>query len=156
MSKRKYYSLDKIKALKCQYSLIFGERSNGKTYACLKEILDLYKENGWQGAYIRRWDEDIQAKRMNCSAPCPWAKVERRNRKVCQKKKKKPLQPKKFLFPKKIYSVLTLSAPVAISMQKGVPPQLEYPHSIQVHGLPLKGLPNTAQHPQGGGEQSYN
>ncbi len=64
MSKRKYYSLDKIKALKCQYSLIFGERSNGKTYACLKEILELYKENGWQGAYIRRWDEDIQAKRM--------------------------------------------------------------------------------------------
>lgn len=64
MSKRKYYSLDKIKALKCQYSLIFGERSNGKTYACLHEILLNYKKNGSQGAYIRRWDEDIQAKRM--------------------------------------------------------------------------------------------
>lgn len=65
MSKRKYYSLDRIKSFNCQYSLIFGERSNGKTYACLNEILMLYKEKKWQGAYIRRWDEDIVAKRMS-------------------------------------------------------------------------------------------
>ena len=30
-----YYSLDRIKELKCQYNLIFGKRSNGKTYAVL-------------------------------------------------------------------------------------------------------------------------
>ena len=35
----KYYSLDRIKEMKCQYNVIFGERSNGKTYACLCEAL---------------------------------------------------------------------------------------------------------------------
>lgn len=65
MSKRKYYSLDRIKSYKAHYNLIFGERSNGKTYACLEEVLTAYKERKKQGAYIRRWDEDITAKRMS-------------------------------------------------------------------------------------------
>ena len=63
--KRKYYSLDKIKTYDAHYNLIFGERSNGKTYAVLNEILQNYHDHKKQGAYIRRWDEDITAKRMS-------------------------------------------------------------------------------------------
>ena len=34
--KRKYYSLDVIKKKNATYNVIFGERSNGKTFALLK------------------------------------------------------------------------------------------------------------------------
>lgn len=60
MSKIKYYSLDNIKKAKAQYNVIFGKRSNGKTYAVLSEILENYVRNRKQGAYIRRWQADIQ------------------------------------------------------------------------------------------------
>lgn len=56
----KYYSLDRIKKENATYSIIIGERSNGKTYACLREILRNYVETSECGAYIRRWDEDIK------------------------------------------------------------------------------------------------
>ena len=61
--KEKYYSLDKIKKLDADYNIIIGERSNGKTYACLENILHDYINLGYQGAYIRRWREDIIGKR---------------------------------------------------------------------------------------------
>lgn len=56
----KYYNLNEIKKRNCRYNLIFGERSNGKTYACLKEIIDNYFINKSQGAIIRRWAEDFK------------------------------------------------------------------------------------------------
>ena len=62
-TKTKYYSLDRIKELKCQYNVIFGERSNGKTYACLCEALRKWWKKGEQSAYIRRWKEDYRGKR---------------------------------------------------------------------------------------------
>lgn len=58
-----FYSLDRILAQKCQYNIIFGERSNGKTYACLRYALVNYAETGEQFAYIRRWKEDFRGKR---------------------------------------------------------------------------------------------
>lgn len=61
--KKKYYSLKDILKKDCEYNLIIGERSNGKTYATLKHILECYIKNGSQGAYIRRWKEDITGKR---------------------------------------------------------------------------------------------
>lgn len=36
----RYYSLDKINKKDCAYNLIIGERSNGKTYATLKQALE--------------------------------------------------------------------------------------------------------------------
>ena len=60
MSKIKYYSLERIKKEKAQYNVIFGKRSNGKTYAILSEILENYVRNKKQGAYIRRWQTDIK------------------------------------------------------------------------------------------------
>lgn len=40
--------------------LLFGERSNGKTYSCLDYVIQEYAEHGHQGAYIRRSREDIK------------------------------------------------------------------------------------------------
>ena len=61
----KYYSLNKINKKNATYNVIFGERSNGKTYATLKQVLENYFSNGSQFAYIRRWSVDVQPKRMN-------------------------------------------------------------------------------------------
>lgn len=62
-SKISYYKLDKIDELGCQYNLIFGERSNGKTYATLEKAIRKWWEKGEQSAYIRRWKEDYRGKR---------------------------------------------------------------------------------------------
>lgn len=61
--KQEFYSLDKIKELKCQYNLIFGKRSNGKTYAVLYEGVKNYVQKGKQMAYLRRYREDFVGKR---------------------------------------------------------------------------------------------
>lgn len=58
-----FYSLDEIKKIGAQYNLIFGKRSNGKTYACLKEGLKKYCKTGKQMGYIRRYREDFVGKR---------------------------------------------------------------------------------------------
>ena len=62
MKSKKYYSLKNIKAKNAQYAVIFGERSNGKTYAvCAEEILENFvKSDGVeQGAIVRRFDDDF-------------------------------------------------------------------------------------------------
>lgn len=61
----KYYTLNKINKKNATYNVIFGERSNGKTYATLKQVLENYFSDGTQFAYIRRWSVDVQPKRMN-------------------------------------------------------------------------------------------
>lgn len=60
MAKPKYYSPENILQKKALYNVIFGERSNGKTYSILKIIVQNYAKNKGQGAIIRRWDEDIK------------------------------------------------------------------------------------------------
>lgn len=47
----KYYSLKNIQRKDATYNVIFGERSNGKTYAVLKQALENYKKDGSQFAY---------------------------------------------------------------------------------------------------------
>lgn len=59
----KYYSLHDILQKDAQYNIIFGERSNGKTYAALEYMLTRYTKYGEQGAIIRRWKEDFRGKR---------------------------------------------------------------------------------------------
>lgn len=58
--KLQYYSLDKILEKKAQYNIIFGERSNGKTYAVLLYGLKQYVAHGKQTAIVRRYDDDIK------------------------------------------------------------------------------------------------
>lgn len=62
-----YYHLDDILELDALYNVIYGERSNGKTYSGLELAIKRYfdkddKYNG-QFAYIRRMREDIVGKR---------------------------------------------------------------------------------------------
>ena len=40
--KQKYYDLNPILKLDADYNIIFGERSNGKTYAVLKYMIEQY------------------------------------------------------------------------------------------------------------------
>ncbi len=56
----KYYSLKNILTKKARYNVIFGERSNGKTYAVLEHGVKKYFENGETMGIIRRWDTDFQ------------------------------------------------------------------------------------------------
>lgn len=60
-----WYSLDNILKHKAQYYMIFGERSNGKSYAVDKYIIDRYFNDGKQFAFIKRFEEDIKSKYMN-------------------------------------------------------------------------------------------
>ena len=62
-SENKYYSLKSILQKNADYNMIFGERSNGKTYAALEYGIKRYLECGEQMAYIRRWREDLRGKR---------------------------------------------------------------------------------------------
>lgn len=61
----KYYSSKKIDAKKATYNVIFGERSNGKTYNLLLKALKNYVVSGHvnQFAYLRRWKEDVTGRR---------------------------------------------------------------------------------------------
>lgn len=61
--KTKYYSLKRIKEIHAQYNMIVGERSNGKTFAILDEILQNYFKEHKQGAIVRRWQDDFKGKR---------------------------------------------------------------------------------------------
>lgn len=61
--KQKFYSLKNILARDAQYNVIFGERSNGKTYAVLKYGVEHFAESGEQLAIVRRWQDDFTGKR---------------------------------------------------------------------------------------------
>ena len=61
--KPKFYRLDAIKQYKAIYNMIIGERSNGKSFSVLEEILKRYLDTGEKGAIIRRWDTDFKAQR---------------------------------------------------------------------------------------------
>lgn len=59
----KFYSLKRILAKKAKYNMIFGERSNGKTYAVTKYAIENFAKTGKQLALVRRWRDDFIGKR---------------------------------------------------------------------------------------------
>ena len=59
----KYYSLSNILKKNCRYNMVFGERSNGKTYSVLDHAVQKFFKTGEQIAVIRRWREDFKGKR---------------------------------------------------------------------------------------------
>lgn len=65
MNKPKFYRTTRIDKTGAQYRMAFGERSNGKTFACLENILKNYALKGEQGAYVRRWDTDLKPRRAS-------------------------------------------------------------------------------------------
>ena len=61
--KDKYYKLDKILEKNATYNVIFGERSNGKSYAVLEYALKRFWKDRSQLAIVRRWSDDFIGKR---------------------------------------------------------------------------------------------
>lgn len=61
----KFYSLENILSKNADYNIVFGERSNGKTYAALEYGVKQFVESGFQNqtAIVRRWKEDLKGKR---------------------------------------------------------------------------------------------
>lgn len=66
LKKPKYYDASHL--LKdypdAYYYMIFGERSNGKTYSALNYAIERYFKHGEQFAYIRRFGEDVKKKNL--------------------------------------------------------------------------------------------
>lgn len=58
-----YYSVIDILQRDARYNMIFGERSNGKTYSVLELCVIANIIMGWQGALIRRMETDFVGKR---------------------------------------------------------------------------------------------
>lgn len=65
MKQAKYYSLENILKKDCTYNVIFGERSNGKTYSVLTHGVKDFFDTGGQLAIVRRWKEDITGRRAS-------------------------------------------------------------------------------------------
>lgn len=60
----KYYSLDNILKLNTLYNILFGERSNGKSFAVKYRAIKCAYENDMQKfIYLRRWREDFTSGR---------------------------------------------------------------------------------------------
>ena len=64
MAKQKYYSIRNIikQIPDAYYYVVFGERSNGKTYSTLDYMLERYFLYGEKLAIIRRYKEDLKGK----------------------------------------------------------------------------------------------
>lgn len=64
MSKEIYYSLKNILEYGADYNIIYGERSNGKTFSVLEYAIKDYINSGYnnQLAIVRRWEEDFKGK----------------------------------------------------------------------------------------------
>lgn len=66
--KKQYYSFNDLvkKYPECKYYIVYGERSNGKSYSGhsygVKEFYDSNFENSY--AYIRRWTDDVKTSNM--------------------------------------------------------------------------------------------
>lgn len=70
--KSKYYDIQNILKKKADYNVIFGKRSNGKTFGACEVALTSHINNGARCAYIRRYAEDITPKRLrNLFTPHP-------------------------------------------------------------------------------------
>ena len=61
----KYYNTTKIDKKNATYNVVFGERSNGKTFAMLRKTVLDYVKDGSQAGYVRRWKEDITGRRAS-------------------------------------------------------------------------------------------
>lgn len=56
----KYYSLEEILKHDSQYYIIFGQRSNGKSYAVDKYVLDNYFNKGEEFVIVKRYNDELK------------------------------------------------------------------------------------------------
>lgn len=60
-----FYNISKLLKTKARYFIVFGERSNGKTFQILLHGFKKYMKTGGQIAVLRRWKEDFKGKRAS-------------------------------------------------------------------------------------------
>lgn len=60
-----YYSNENIKKNNCTYEFVVGQRSNGKTYSYLDDILDDFINKNLPSVLIRRYDEMLTPKNIS-------------------------------------------------------------------------------------------
>lgn len=65
LTSKDYYTLKPVLDKNGDINVIWGQRSNGKTYSTLKYALENFKKTGRTFVYVRRWAEDIAVKNMN-------------------------------------------------------------------------------------------
>ena len=76
LTSKDYYNIKPLLDKKGDINLIWGQRSNGKTYSALKYALENFKKSGRTFVYVRRWAEDIVIKNMNkLMSPLPIEKI---------------------------------------------------------------------------------
>lgn len=59
--RKKYYDINPILQTNSVYHVILGERSNGKSYAVKKCVIDDFLKKGLQFFYLRRYGEDVKS-----------------------------------------------------------------------------------------------
>lgn len=72
LTSKDFYDPKPLLSKKGDINIVWGQRSNGKTYSYLKHALETYKNTGRTFVYVRRWAEDIVMKNMTkLMAPLP-------------------------------------------------------------------------------------
>ena len=65
MKKIPHYNLDKIDSIGADYNIIYGERSNGKSYQVKhKKAIEKYLKTGKRFILLRRWKEEITTEKI--------------------------------------------------------------------------------------------
>lgn len=64
LTSKDFYNPKPLLDLNGDINIIWGQRSNGKTYSYLKFALENYKKSKRTFVYVRRWAEDIVSKNM--------------------------------------------------------------------------------------------
>ena len=71
-----YYDPRPLLGKGADINVIWGQRSNGKTYSYLKHALETYESSKRTFVYVRRWAEDITVKNMaKLMAPLPISQI---------------------------------------------------------------------------------
>lgn len=65
LTSKDYYNIRPLLEKAGDINIIWGQRSNGKTYSALKYALETFKSSGRTFVYVRRWAEDIVVKNMS-------------------------------------------------------------------------------------------
>ena len=64
LTEEDYYNPKPLLSKHGDINVIWGQRSNGKTFSYLKYALETYRDTGRTFVYVRRWAEDIVVKNM--------------------------------------------------------------------------------------------
>ena len=61
----KRYDITNLLKTNAEYMIILGQKSNGKSYQVKKTVIEDAYKNGNRFVYLRRWDTDAKAKKVN-------------------------------------------------------------------------------------------